>query len=127
MASRYGTPSRRSSSGARRGSFAQRHDHGKKLGHEEVLEEAMRVGLDVDAVKPRWSGRPLKTLAAEHLEGVERWSVFGVPTYCPGRGSRIHPLYGTRPRRRPAAPSTCSTGPVSTSSSDEGRVDDELR
>ena len=31
-----------------------------------------------------WSGRPLKTLAAEHLEGVERWSVFGVPTYCEG-------------------------------------------
>jgi hypothetical protein len=66
--------------------FAQRHDHGKKLGHEDVLEEAIaRVGLDVDAVKAEvWSGRPLKTLAAEHLECVERWSVFGVPTYCEG-------------------------------------------
>ena len=66
--------------------FAQRHDHGKKLGHEDVLEEAIaRVGLDVDAVKAEvWSGRPLKTLAAEHLEGVERWSLFGVPTYCEG-------------------------------------------
>jgi predicted DsbA family dithiol-disulfide isomerase len=66
--------------------FAQRHDHGKKLGHEDVLEEAVaRVGLDVDAVKAEvWSGRPLKTLAAEHTEAVERWAVFGVPTYCEG-------------------------------------------
>ncbi len=66
--------------------FAQRHDHGKKLGHEDVLEEAIAgVGLDVEAVKAEvWSGRPLKTLAAEHMEGVERWGVFGVPTYCEG-------------------------------------------
>lgn len=66
--------------------FAQRHDHGLKLGHEDVLEAAIaRVGLDVDAVKEEvWSGRPLKTLAAEHTESVERWSVFGVPTYCEG-------------------------------------------
>jgi predicted DsbA family dithiol-disulfide isomerase len=66
--------------------FAQRHDHGKKLGHEDVLEEAVaRVGLDVEAVKAEvWSGRPLKTLAAEHTEAVDRWAVFGVPTYCEG-------------------------------------------
>jgi predicted DsbA family dithiol-disulfide isomerase len=66
--------------------FAQRHDHGKKLGHEEVLEEAIeRAGLDVDAVKAEvWSGRPLKTLAEEHTEAVDRWGVFGVPTFCLG-------------------------------------------
>jgi predicted DsbA family dithiol-disulfide isomerase len=66
--------------------FAQRHDHGKKLGHEDVLEEAIaRVGLDVDAVKAEvWSGRPLKTLAEEHTEAVDRWAVFGVPTFCSG-------------------------------------------
>jgi predicted DsbA family dithiol-disulfide isomerase len=66
--------------------FAQRHDHGKKLGHEDVLEEAIaRVGLDVDAVKGEvWSGRPLKTLAEEHTEAVDRWAVFGVPTFCSG-------------------------------------------
>ena len=29
-------------------------------------------------------GRPLKTLAAEHLEAVERWAVFGVPTFIEG-------------------------------------------
>jgi len=66
--------------------FAQRHDHGKKLGHEDVLEEAIaRVGLDVDAVKAEvWSGRPLKTLAAEHSECVEQYGVFGVPTFLEG-------------------------------------------
>lgn len=66
--------------------FAQRHDHGLQLNHEDVLEAAIaKVGLDVDAVKEEvWSGRPLKTLAAEHTEAVERWSVFGVPTYCEG-------------------------------------------
>ena len=66
--------------------FAQRHDHGLQLGKEAVVQAAIeRVGLDVDAVKEEaWSGRPLKTLAAEHTEAVERWSVFGVPTYCEG-------------------------------------------
>jgi hypothetical protein len=66
--------------------FAQRHDHGLKLGHEDVLEAAVgRVGLDVDAVKAEaWSGRPLKTLIAEHTEAVERHAVFGVPTYIEG-------------------------------------------
>ena len=66
--------------------FAQRHDHGLQLGNEDVLEAAIaRDGLDAAAVKEEvWSGRPLKTLAAEHTEAVERWSVFGVPTYCEG-------------------------------------------
>jgi hypothetical protein len=66
--------------------FAQRHDHGLKLGHEDVLEAAVeRVGLDVEAVKAEaWSGRPLKTLIAEHTEAVEQYVVFGVPTYIEG-------------------------------------------
>lgn len=66
--------------------FAQRHDHGKKLGHEEVLQEAIdEAGLDVEAVRAEvWSGRPLKTLAAEHTEAVDRWAVFGVPTFIEG-------------------------------------------
>jgi 2-hydroxychromene-2-carboxylate isomerase len=66
--------------------FAQRHDHGLKLGHEDVLEAAIeRVGLDVEAVKSEvWSGRPLKALATEHAEAVDRWAVFGVPTYIEG-------------------------------------------
>jgi len=63
--------------------FAARHDRGKKLGDESVLRDAVAsVGLDADAVaEEAWSGRPLKVLAAEHTELVDRWSVFGVPTY----------------------------------------------
>jgi predicted DsbA family dithiol-disulfide isomerase len=66
--------------------FAARHDHGQQLGHEDVLRAvAAKVGLDPDAVAAEaHSGRPLKTLASEHLEAVERWAVFGVPTFIEG-------------------------------------------
>ena len=66
--------------------FAQRHDHGLQLGKEEVAPGGDRAGR---AGRRRgegrgWSGRPLKTFAAEHTEAVERWDVFGVPTYIEG-------------------------------------------
>jgi len=63
--------------------FAARHDHALKLGHEDVVRDvAKQVGLDVDAVAAEVeSGRPLKTLAEEHTEAVKRWNVFGVPTF----------------------------------------------
>jgi predicted DsbA family dithiol-disulfide isomerase len=63
--------------------FAARHEHGKQLADEDVLKEAIAsAGLDVDAVVEEvWSGRPLKTLQAEHTECVEQHGVFGVPTY----------------------------------------------
>lgn len=63
--------------------FAQRHDHGHKLGHEDVLQAAVeKVGLDVERVAAEvWSGRPLATLAAEHTEMADRYAVFGVPTF----------------------------------------------
>jgi predicted DsbA family dithiol-disulfide isomerase len=63
--------------------FAQRHDRGLKLGHEDVLQEAIdQVGLDVAAVKDEvWSGRPLAALAAEHTHLVDTHAVFGVPTF----------------------------------------------
>jgi DSBA-like thioredoxin domain len=66
--------------------FAARHDHGKKLGREDVVREAVaQAGLDVDAVaEEAWSGRPLKTLAAEHSEQLERFNAFGVPTFIEG-------------------------------------------
>lgn len=66
--------------------FAQRHDHGKKLGHEAVVREAVAsVGLDPeDVAAEAWSGRPLKVLASEHAEAAERWAVFGVPTFIEG-------------------------------------------
>jgi DSBA-like thioredoxin domain-containing protein len=63
--------------------FAARHDHALKLGHEDVVRDvAKQVGLDVDAVAAEVeSGRPLKTLAEEHTEAVKNWNVFGVPTF----------------------------------------------
>ncbi len=63
--------------------FAARHDQGRKLGHESVLRDVVAsVGLDADAVaEEAWSGRPLKTLAAEHTQAVDDWEVFGVPTF----------------------------------------------
>jgi predicted DsbA family dithiol-disulfide isomerase len=66
--------------------FAARHDHGLQLKDEAVLREATAaVGVDADAVAAEVaSGRPLKTLAAEHTESVDRWGVFGVPTFCEG-------------------------------------------
>ncbi len=65
--------------------FAARHDAGQKF-EADVLDEAVAsVGLDVDAVhKVLETGRPLEALAAEHTEAVERWSVFGVPTFISG-------------------------------------------
>src|SRR5262249_22680212 len=66
--------------------FAARHDHGLKIADEAVLRDAVQgAGLDPDAVAEEvQSGRPLKTLAAEHTEAVERWDVFGVPTFIEG-------------------------------------------
>jgi hypothetical protein len=66
--------------------FAARHDKGLNLNDEAVLRDAAAgAGLDPDAVGSEIaSGRPLKILAAEHTESVERWGVFGVPTFCEG-------------------------------------------
>ena len=66
--------------------FAARHDKGLKLGHEDVVRDAVaEAGLDPDAVAEEVaSGRPLKTLAAEHSEAVDKWEVWGVPTYIEG-------------------------------------------
>ncbi len=63
--------------------FAARHDHGLKIAEEAVVHEAVAsVGLDPNEVATVVrSGRPLATLAAEHMEAVERWAVFGVPTF----------------------------------------------
>ncbi len=63
--------------------FAARHERGLQLQDEAVVRDAVAsAGLDPDAVaEEAWSGRPLKVLAAEHREAVDRWGVFGVPTY----------------------------------------------
>jgi predicted DsbA family dithiol-disulfide isomerase len=66
--------------------FAARHDHGQKLGHEDVLRDAVAsVGVDADAVAAEaWNEQTLKKLATEHTEAVDRWRVFGVPTFIEG-------------------------------------------
>jgi predicted DsbA family dithiol-disulfide isomerase len=63
--------------------FAARHDDARNIKDEGVLcEVADAVGLDGDAVaRIVAGGRPRETLAAEHTESVERWRVFGVPTF----------------------------------------------
>jgi 2-hydroxychromene-2-carboxylate isomerase len=66
--------------------FAARHEQGLKLQDEAVLRDAVAsAGLDPDAVADEaHSGRPMKALAAEHTEAVDRWGVFGVPTFIDG-------------------------------------------
>jgi len=65
--------------------FAARHDEGKKYEPAVLDEVTASVGLDVEAVhKVIDTGRPLEILAAEHTEAVDRWGVFGVPTFLEG-------------------------------------------
>jgi len=66
--------------------FGIRHEQGLQIQDEDVLRDAVAsVGLDADAVtEEARSGRPMKALAAEHTEAVERYGVFGVPTFIEG-------------------------------------------
>ena len=68
---------------------AARHDKGLQVEKEEVLRDAVAsAGLDPDAVAAEVAnGAALKTLAAEHTEAVERWGVFGVPTFIEGENA----------------------------------------
>lgn len=61
--------------------FDIRHVHGKRFTEETLHEAAIAAGLDPDAIAQEVaSGRPIKALAADHTEAVDRWAVFGVPT-----------------------------------------------
>lgn len=66
--------------------FAARHRRGERIDHSAVLERAAaRVGLDPGEIgEIVEGGAPLAALAKEHTEAVERWSVFGVPTFIEG-------------------------------------------
>ena len=66
--------------------FAARHDHGRDINDVEVLRTAARDGgADPDEVAAIVAtGDPLATIAAEHREAVDRWRVFGVPTFIDG-------------------------------------------
>ena len=68
------------------GVFHARFDEGQKIVKEEVLRGvAEKVGLDPDVVAAEVaSGRPAKTLEAEHTEAAERFAAFGVPTFVDG-------------------------------------------
>ena len=63
--------------------FAARHDKGLDITDEAVIRSAVAgSGVDVDAIADLVaSGTSAKTLEAEHVEAVERWEVFGVPTF----------------------------------------------
>ncbi len=63
--------------------FAARHDDGLDVGDEEVVRAAVAsAGVDVEAMSEVVaSGGPARTLADEHSEAVDRWGVFGVPTF----------------------------------------------
>jgi hypothetical protein len=66
--------------------FAARHDRGGRLADPAVLRDAVaRVGLDPDEIE-QLADRPetLATLAREHTEMVDRYDVFGVPTFVEG-------------------------------------------
>lgn len=63
--------------------FAARHDHGLDIKDEAVIRRALTpTGVDIDRIgSVVASGEPAATLASEHTESVDRWQVFGVPTF----------------------------------------------
>ncbi len=66
--------------------FAARHDEGRRIDDEAVLRDvASAAGLDphevANAVR---TTDALEVVAREHTEGVERWGVWGVPTFIEG-------------------------------------------
>jgi 2-hydroxychromene-2-carboxylate isomerase len=68
------------------GLFSARHDRGADVDAEATLSEmAAAAGLDAAAVAAVVAGGgPARTLAEQHTEAVDRWSVFGVPTFIAG-------------------------------------------
>ena len=66
--------------------FAARHDEARNIKDDAVLRDvASSAGVDADAIAEIVAGgKPRATLIAEHTEAVERWGVFGVPTFIEG-------------------------------------------
>jgi predicted DsbA family dithiol-disulfide isomerase len=66
--------------------FAARHDRNLDIRDENVLAEAVEeAGGDVDVIAEAVaSGEPVARLRKEHEESVDRWAVFGVPTFIVG-------------------------------------------
>lgn len=63
--------------------FGARHDDGLDVSDESVIRSAVSAGgVDVDEIAAVVaSGSAAKVMAAEHSEAVDRWKVFGVPTF----------------------------------------------
>ncbi len=68
--------------------FAARHDDGLDIKEPDVITAALEgTGVDTAAIAEIVaSGSPAKTLAVEHRQAVEEWSVFGVPTFITADG-----------------------------------------
>ena len=66
--------------------FDRRHSGAADVDDVAVLRGvAEAAGVDANAVAAFVaSGAPMKTLAVEHQEVVDRWAVFGVPTFIDG-------------------------------------------
>lgn len=69
--------------------FSARHDDRLDIRDEDVIRRALeRTGVDLDAVAEMVeSGKPGDILAQEHTEAVDRFSVFGVPTFITEDGA----------------------------------------
>ena len=66
--------------------FAARHDDARDIKDEGVLRDiAAAAGLNADEVATIVAGgQPRAALIDEHTQAVERWNVFGVPTFIDG-------------------------------------------
>lgn len=66
--------------------FALRHDDAEDLRDEAQLRKALtRAGVDADEVfREVANGWPLEMLGKEHLEAVDAYQAFGVPTFISG-------------------------------------------
>lgn len=66
--------------------FAARHDDAADVDDPAVLRRVARdIGLEPATIADTVAtGEPMGTLAEAHREAVERWSVFGVPTFITG-------------------------------------------
>lgn len=81
--------------------FAARHEEALDLRDRAILGKVLdRGGVDGAGVLAEVdTGWPLDVLRQEHTDAVERWAVFGVPTWIIGNSAAF-----LRLMRRPASP-----------------------
>lgn len=82
--------------------FDAMHREERKVGHEDLFEFAADAGVDVgafQAIQGSWVSR----VRDEHYDGVERWGVYGTPTFLLGSAAayvrlQFDPAAGEDPR-----------------------------